>query len=141
MTFLEKLRFDFWDGDRMVASVIEKWRPESCSTEWEFERSLYIFLHERFTELQVTKQFASGRIRADIAVEDKIIIELKNNLDTTSKYHRLVGQLESYKNWNGSVFVVLCGRTDRNLFKELKRRMKNMNNGYSMEERYWLFEK
>ena len=97
MTFLEKLRFDLWDGDRMVASVIEKWRPEKCTTEWEFERSLYDFLHESFAELQVTKQFANGRIRADIAVEDKTIIELKNNFDSTPNYHRLVGRLESYR--------------------------------------------
>ncbi len=141
MTFLQKLRFDYWDSDRMIASAIKSWRPDDCSNEWDYELSLYNFLHERFSEIQVTKQFANGRVRADLVVEDRILIELKNHLDETAKFHRLIGQLESYRSWDGYVFVVLCGRTDRNLFKELKRHMKRLNGEFGIKERNRLFEK
>jgi hypothetical protein len=82
---------------------------------------MYEFLHGQLEEVQVSKQFVRGRIRADIVVGDTIIIELKNNLDTTTKYQRLVGQLVEYESWKGPVFVVLYGKTDPNLRKQLKR--------------------
>ena len=48
-------------------------------------------------------------------------MELKNNLDTTAKYQRLVGQLAEYKQWDGRVLVLLTGKTDPNLRKQLDR--------------------
>lgn len=142
MTFLEKLRFNLWDGDAMVASLIETWQPEGCSTEKHYELSLYDHLHEHLEEVQVTKQFASGRIRADIAVGGRIIVELKNNLDGTAKYQRLVGQLAGYKGWDGYIFVVLCGTTDRNLLKELGQHLKDLDSStFTMDSKFRLFEK
>lgn len=137
---LEKLRFNLWDGEQMVATLIEKWKLRNCKTEKQYETSLYNYLHENLTELQITKQYARGRIRADIAVEEKVIIELKNNLDATGKYQRLVGQLVTYKDWGGSVFIVLCGTTDRNLLKELKSHIEDSNGGELFEERFRIFE-
>jgi len=119
MGFLQKLRFQFLDPDDMVWSAIKRWRPRGCETERQYEKSLYDFLHREFPDIQVTKQFASGRIRADIVVGGKIIIEMKNNLDTTGKYQRLMGQLMAYEEWDGQVFVILTGKTDPNLRKQL----------------------
>lgn len=140
---LEKLRFDFWDGADMIALLVDKWKPEGCKSEKQCEISLYEFLHDNLTDLQVTRQFASGRVRADIAVEGKVIIEIKNNLDTNSEYHRLVGQMSDYDDWAGAVFVVLCGVTDRNLLKELRKQLERRNNGYTLfpDEKFRLFEK
>ena len=97
MAFLEKLRFNLWDGKEMVERLVDEWKPRRCATEKDYEKSLYKFLHEKFEEIQITKQYARGRIRADIVVGDKIIVELKNNLNTTNKYQRLLGQLAQYK--------------------------------------------
>lgn len=140
---LEKLRFKLWDGDAMIASLIAKWRPRNCKSEKQFEASLYEYLHDNLSELQVTRQFANGRLRADIAVEGKVVIELKNNLDTTSKYHRLLGQLTEYEEWAGTVFIILCGSTDRNLLKEVNRYLerKNSSSALSSGEKFRLFEK
>jgi hypothetical protein len=104
----------------MVYSAIKRWRPRRCETEKDYEKSLYEFLHKEFPDIQVTKQFANGRIRADIVVGDKIIIELKNKLDTTAKYQRLMGQLMAYEQWEGQIFVILTGDTDANLRKQLR---------------------
>ena len=74
------------------------------------------------------------------AVEEKVILELKNNLDATAKYQRLIGQLMSYENWGGSVFVVLCRTTDRNLLKELKSHIEDLHGSVHFAERFRLFK-
>ena len=137
----EKLRFSFWDGEQMIASLIEKWRPKGCKVEKDYERSLYDFLHNNLEDLQITKQFARARIRADLAVEDKIIIELKNNLDNTSKYHRLIGQLSDYEEWGGPVFLVLCGKTEPNLLKEVRKQIEKRNGTLAHSINFSLFQK
>ena len=114
----EKIRFK-WDPLGMVGGLIKKWKPRDCKTEKDYEKSLYSFLHKELGDIQVTKQFARGRVRADLAVGDKVIIELKNSLDTTAKYQRLMGQLREYQDWDGFIVVVLTGKTDPNLRKEL----------------------
>ena len=103
----------------MISSLIEEWRPRKCKTEKQYEKSLYTFLHRQLEEIQVTKQFAKGRIRADLVVGDKVIVELKNNFNTTAKYQKLIGQITEYKEWDGQIIVVLTGDTDPNLHKEL----------------------
>ncbi len=120
MGFLEKLNY-FLNAAGMVEDIIKDWKPGDCRTEKDYEKSLYTFLHKRLEDIQITKQYAKGRIHADLVVGDKIIIELKNNLDTTSKYQRLIGQLAEYKDWEGKVILVLAGETDPNLRKQLKK--------------------
>lgn len=121
MSLFDKLKFHAWDSVEVVLSHLKEWQPTSCKTEKDFENSLYAYLHSKLPEIQVTKQFAQGRVRADLNVGGKVIVELKNNLDNTSKYQRLVGQLAEYKEWDGRVVVLLTGKTDRNIRKELDR--------------------
>ena len=101
--------------------------PGTLKTEAQYEKSLYDFLHDNLESIQVTKQYARGRIRADIVVNDDVIVEMKNNLDTTGKMQRLVGQLETYKKWDGSIIVLVCGTIESNLRKELKGVIKAIN--------------
>ena len=119
MGLIERLRFKFWDPLRMISSLIQEWKPIRCKTEKEYEKSLYSFLHKRLEDIQVTKQYAKGRIRADLVVGDQVIVELKNNFNTTAKYQKLIGQLAEYEEWGGQIIVVLTGDTDANLYKEL----------------------
>ena len=121
---LEKFKFN-WNKLKMSTSLIEKWKPGKLKTEKSFEKSLYEYLHDNLKVLQVTRQYAKGRIRADLAIEDKVFIELKRNLNTTSNYQRLIGQISEYKNWNGDVIIVLFGKTEPNLKKQLIRYLKN----------------
>ena len=52
-------------------------------------------------------------------------VELKNNLNTTAKYQRLIGQISEYKEWEGQILVLLIGETDPNLRKQLKKYIAN----------------
>jgi hypothetical protein len=133
MGWVQKLQFRF-DPDGMVRSAVKRWRPRSCDTEKEYEKSLYEFLHKEFPDIQVTRQFARGRVRADIVVGDNIIMELKNNLDTTAKYQRLMGQLMAYDEWDGQIFVVLTGDTDPNLRKQLAQYAEQENGGDDLDD-------
>lgn len=102
-----------------VVQLIIAWRPGFLDTEREYEASLYGYLHEIMADTQITRQFAMGRIRADIVVGNHTLIEIKKSLDTTCKYHRLVGQITDFGDWGGDVLVVLCGWTDPHLRKKL----------------------
>lgn len=107
-----------------VSRHIRDWRPGLLDTEREYEASLYGFLHEVMTDTQITRQFAVGRVRADIVVGDHTLIEIKNCLDNTGKYHRLIGQITDFEDWGRDVLVVLCGRTDPHLRKKLIARLR-----------------
>jgi hypothetical protein len=125
MKFIDKWKFHIGDSVKLVTTKIKEWKPRKCSTEKDYENSLYAFLHEEMGDLQVTKQYAKGRIRADLVVADKVIVELKNNLNTTAKYQRLIGQLNLYKQWDGRIIVLLTGDTDTNLRKQLDSYLKS----------------
>lgn len=47
-------------------------------------------------------------------------MELKLNLNTTTKYYQLIGQLEEYRGWRCHVLVVLLGTTDPYFRKSLE---------------------
>ncbi len=121
MGFFEKLEFYFWDATGMVEDIVKDWKPVNCTTEKAYEKSLYAFFHKRLEDIQITKQYAKGRIHADLVVGDRVIIELKNNLNTTAKYQRLIGQLSEYKEWEGEIVLILTGETDPNIRKQLNK--------------------
>lgn len=124
MKFTDKLRFHVWDSIKVVTDLINEWQPQNCKIEKDYEKSLYNFLHNKLEDIQITKQYAKSRIRADLMIGDKVIVELKYNLDTTAKYQRLIGQLSEYKEWDGRVIILLTGETDRNLRKQLDEYLK-----------------
>lgn len=134
MGFLQKMRFKFCDAGAMISSLIKEWRPRKCKTEKQYEKSLYMFLHKRLEDIQITKQYARGRIRADLVVGDKVIVELKNNLNTTAKYQKLIGQITEYKKWDGQIIIVLTGDTDLNLHKELTKYIEKDNDDLDEEK-------
>ena len=62
MGLIEKLRFNFYDAAGMILQLITEWKPVNCTTEKAYEKSLYSFLHEKLEDIQITKQYARGRI-------------------------------------------------------------------------------
>ncbi len=111
----------WWDPRGKIKELVETWEPKQCKTEKEFERSLASFLESQLKGKEVVKQYAVGRIRGDIVIDGKILVEIKTNLDSTGKLQRLLGQIELYKeDWKKSVLLVLCGAHDTNLIKKLK---------------------
>jgi hypothetical protein len=118
MGLLDKLKWR-WDSVGALTSLLSKWRPRNCETEKDYENSLYSFLHKELKDHQITKQYAKGRFHADLVIDDRLIIEIKYNLNTPAKYQRLLGQLLEYKEWDGRVVLLLVGKTDPNLRKQL----------------------
>ncbi len=116
---LKDLAFKYWDATGTVIDLIKKWEPGACNTEKDYEESLCKYLHENLKDIQVTKQYANGRFKADIVVGDNVIIEIKYNLKTTGQYQRLSGQLQSYKSWKGNTILLLTGTTEPNLKKQV----------------------
>ncbi len=51
-------------------------------------------------------------------IDERLIIEIKYNLNTTAKYLSLLGQLAEYKKWGGRIILLLVGNTEPDL-KEL----------------------
>jgi len=143
MAYLDKLKFKFLDPVSTTIKLIEKWSPRKCTTEKDYENSLYKYLHAELPDIQVTKQYAVGRIRADLMVGDKVIIEIKKDLCTTAQYQRLVGQLTEYREWKGKVVLLLVGEIDPNLKKELESFVKKYAGGTFFDEgpRIIIFEK
>jgi len=113
-----KIKF-FWDSVGTVTQLIDKWSPRKCYSEKDYEQSLSRFLNREMPDIKVTPQYAIGRTKADLLIGEKVIVEIKKDLVSTAQYDRLVGQLTRYKDWNGSVVVLLVGETDPDLSKDL----------------------
>jgi len=118
MGIADKLKWT-WDPVAVLTALLDKWRPRNCESEKDYETSLYLFLHKELEDRQITKQPAHGRFHADLVIDDKFIIEIKHNLDSTGKYQRLKGQVMEYKDWKGQVILLLIGKTEPNLKKDL----------------------
>lgn len=130
MDIISKAAF-FLDPTEAVKKAINKWSPNECKTEKDFENSLYNFLHEHFDDVQITKQDGVGRSRADLNVGDKVLIEVKKDLRLKSQHDRLTGQLEDYRKWKGSIIILLVGETEPNLKKKLLRYQEEHTDGWS----------
>jgi histidinol phosphatase-like enzyme len=145
MGLFDNLAFKMWDDVGAVVSLLEKWTPENCKNEKDFENSLFEYLHKELGDIQITKQYAVGRIKADLMVGKNVIVEMKTNLKTTNAYQRLVGQLTQYAEWQGRIVIILTGQTDINLLKDLKAFVKKQNDSFAVTlidyDRYTLFVK
>src|ERR1041385_8471365 len=120
MDQFDKLAFKF-DSLSYLKKLIEKWKYLDCKKEKDYENSLYKFLHLQLPDIQITKQFAEGRVKADLKISDDIIVELKVNLNKRDQFQRLLGQLQEYKAWKGKTVLVLIGETEPNMRKELEK--------------------
>ena len=108
-----------------LKKLVDKWRPRNCTTEKDYETSLTAFLRRELPEdTKITPQYAQGRFRADLVIDDRLVVEIKYNLDSTAKYQRLIGQVASYKDWKGQIILLLTGKTDPDLKKELNSYLK-----------------
>ena len=126
MDFLEKMGYKL-DPVAAIQKALEKWSPTKYETEKDYEESLYGYLHKKFDDssIDIAKQSAVGRKKADIRIGKEAIIELKKDLDNTGQYDRLMGQIEEYLQWEGTTFIILVGKSDLNLKKKLIQKAKS----------------
>jgi hypothetical protein len=107
--------------------LIDAWHPRGCKTEKDLERSLHKHLEKNFPDLDVQMQYASGRVKGDICVDHKVLIELKDSMKSTGQLQRLMGQLDLYASqWKKEVIVVICGDSQRDLVKAVTTKIKSL---------------
>ena len=104
------MMFFFSDPVEDVRRVLRIWSPKGCQTEKDYEESLANELKTEMKNTEIIQQYGSGRQRVDIVVDQKVAIEIKNDMTSTAAIHRAIGQLEGMKKWD-KVFLVLCGET------------------------------
>jgi hypothetical protein len=136
----KSLLFRFWDSIGTVTKLIENWKPDGCGLEKDYEDSLYAYLHEQLSEIQITRQYARGRSRVDLRVGETVVVELKCDLDSTSEYQRLLGQLLEMKRWEERIVVVFAGNTDPYFLKALKKETEEWGS-YPMEQKVVVVQK
>ena len=99
-----------------------------CKTEKDYEKSLVTHLRTELPGISVTPQYARGRIKADLLVGEKVIVEIKKDMKSTGNCQRLVGQLSEYAGWEGRVVILLVGETDPDLKMSVDKAICKLNN-------------
>lgn len=123
----QKARFMLWDGDDMISNAIRIWRPGILANEKAYESALFDHLQIQLDELSFSRQFAIGNAIADIAVERELLIEIKNKLDSKSKYDRLVGQLIEYEGCDKPLIVVICGDSHNQYIEGIRKALDRLS--------------
>ncbi len=109
---------------RAAAEIIEKWKPKDISSEKVIEDSLYNFLVKKLEGLTIRRQFRYDRITADLLIEDVVAIEIKLNLTKTREFQHLIGQIETYAEWDKDLVVVLVGEVDPDIKDRIENRLR-----------------
>lgn len=125
-----------------VKEIIESWQPINCNTEKDFEESLSKELENKLKNQKIQKQYGSGRQKFDIVVHNKVPIELKKDIKSTSALQRTIGQLELYlKDWD-KLFLVICGHIEHDIRQDLEKYIEdNLDDVGLFEERIILIIK
>ncbi|MGD0590748.1 MAG: hypothetical protein ABSA44_08120 [Bacteroidota bacterium] len=130
MSGFTSFKFNYWDSVGTIQQLINDWQPAQCKTEKDYETSLYNFLRSSLPGIVVTPQYAFGRAKTDIAISDKLAIEIKKDLNDTSEFQRLIGQVVQFKDWKGYFLILLTGKTDNNLRDDLQKKIDDLNNSF-----------
>ena len=96
-------------------------------------------MHDNTKDIDIIRQYGSGRIKVDICVGKAVFIELKKDLLSTSKLSNLLGQIYLYslENFN-NLIIILTGRIDHNLVNPIK---KILEDNFSNIDKHWAIVK
>jgi hypothetical protein len=118
------MEFHAWHSVATLKSLLSRWLPRPYKREEDFEDSLYRYLQRELPDVQVKKQFSEGLVRADLAIADSVLVEVKNNLDSQTEYRQLWDEIATWRNWDGSLILLLTGKVDPVLVKALQKKVK-----------------
>lgn len=137
MSVLHWIRFHLWDPISTVSGLVNRWNPGLCESEKDYEKSLLAFIEENLPGVEVVKQYGVARSRVDIVIGsfNKVAVELKKDLNSTSKVQRLIGQLRDYRDTFENIVVVLCGDNQGDLVQRVR------DEGDSLEALFEVIEK
>lgn len=99
-------------------NAMKNWNPGKCYYEYEFQDKLYRHLKNSLPDSEVEMEFPIGdkehknKRRADIVVDETILIEMKRGGISSGEEDRAKGQISEYAEiWRnrGPVILLLCG--------------------------------
>jgi hypothetical protein len=99
-------------------SAMKSWNPGKCNYEYEFQDKLYRHLKNSLPDSQIEMEYPIGdkahgnKRRADIVVDETILIEMKRGNIGAGEEDRAKGQISKYSEiWRnrGPVILLLCG--------------------------------
>ena len=135
----KSFKFKWWTPLGTTVQLIKSWKPKGCKTHGQYLKSLNEYLSQHLGDVNVIKEHGHGRSRGDIGLDGKVMVEIKVKFDSTSKFQRAVGQIEDYLEKEYMVAVVFCGRRDKNLVAQLKKKYEDA--GPVWEECFEVVEK
>jgi hypothetical protein len=132
---MDKILFRHWDPIGPVEGIIQSWEPGPLDKEREYSESLAACLRGALpTGLAVVREYGVGNGVADICIDDRVFIEVKNNLVRPGTLDRLLGQLARYKRTGKRVIVVLVGDVRSDLREELNAWVEENQDGFLMDD-------
>ncbi len=99
-------------------NAMQSWNPGKCRYEYEFQDKLYRHLKNSLPESEIEMEYPIGdtehgnKGRADIVIDDTILIEMKRGGIGAGEIDRAKGQILKYSEvWRnrGPVILLLCG--------------------------------
>ncbi|MEO5644013.1 MAG: hypothetical protein ABIQ40_12955 [Bacteroidia bacterium] len=99
-------------------NAMQSWHPVKCHYEYEFQDQLYRHLKNVLPASVIELEYPIGdkalgnKGRADIVIDDSILIEMKRGDTSASAVQRAKGQISQYSEiWRnrGPVILLLCG--------------------------------
>jgi hypothetical protein len=99
-------------------NAMQNWNPGKCYYEYEFQDKLYRHLKNLLPDSEIEMEYPIGdkehknKRRADIVIDDTILIEMKRGNIGSSEEDRAKGQISEYAEiWRnrGPVILLLCG--------------------------------
>lgn len=126
------------DKRKLVVHLINSWKPKNCTAEGQYQISLKKYLEKELTsdDIYVGTEHGLGMSRLDLVVGKKkpyrdIAIEIKYNLNNSSHFDRLKGQIHTYVTAKFKhIIILLAGKTESKLETELKKYFKEMEQHY-----------
>lgn len=116
--------FPTWHSAATVKDLVVRWLPRPYRREEDFEKSLYKYLQRELPDVQIERKFSEGQVRADLAIADTVLVEVKRNLETKSAYQRLWEEIETWKDWDGELILLFTGTVDPVLVKTIEKKIK-----------------
>ena len=114
-----------------VKRLIRDWHPGRRATEKKYELALADYLKLKRPKASVVRQYAVGDSRADICIDRHVFVEVKKDLNATGKLHRLLGQIDMYREHKvEKLIVVLVGSVDQRLLREVERAARQYGPGF-----------
>ncbi|MEZ4922169.1 MAG: hypothetical protein R2780_03270 [Crocinitomicaceae bacterium] len=111
-----------------VLDCIKSWTPRTWHDENEYQVSLYHKFHRDYPDLTVMMEYPlGGKRRADLVINESLMIEMKKDFKSQNEINRASGQLEQYiDDWkelgNGPIMLLIC----KDNFETVKQPLENI---------------